>query len=120
MKKFIVLLGEVLVSIKGVFTVNESPTSKSKSIRGRITSILTDLKEANFELEGERLSTISQFSEEKKDINVNISSLYDSISVLRDEVEGKRLSTQVKVEEFENEEKANSALLRGIESLING
>ena len=119
MKKIIVLLSVVVASIKGFF-VDESAVSKSKGIRGRITSILTDLEEANEELHSIAVTTANETAIEVSEINSVIESLNASINDSYDNIATAKAEAREAISILDVEVQANSALLRGIDKLVNG
>ena len=94
--------------------------AKSRGIRGRITSILTDLRLANEEIQLER-----GVNEEKHELVVF--QLQAQVAELRAQIDDANATFSLKddLNKAENgvlseEESANEALARGIEKLING
>jgi hypothetical protein len=109
----------VLLVIKN-FLFGGDSAAKSRKIRSKVTSIVTGLADANIEIMAEKDKVVENTTKSIEKRVSHINKLNSVINKIEGVIKDKSDASIDKLDVLDDEAKANSALLRGINKLMNG
>ena len=109
---------QILLNAKGLVSKGSSSILKSRNVRGKITSIMSDLIEANEQIDAERNATKIKHEAEVAALNAQIEALKSKQTLLDNKIFDKSSIVSDASFELSVEEKANNSLLEGLKNLM--
>ena len=116
MSKVLALITEV----RCLLFKDKSSVNRSRKVRSRLTSIVTDLNEANKEIGEERDYDDKKHKAVVDSLNAEIMRLRNQVTELGYVVDARVDSAMARNGELTQEERENTALLNGINKLMKG